>query len=34
MADPLSAYNRKRDFTKTEEPRGTFDTLTGSSLAR
>jgi bifunctional non-homologous end joining protein LigD len=26
-ADPLARYNEKRDFTKTAEPRGTFDTL-------
>ncbi len=26
-ADPLATYNRKRDFTKTAEPRGTFDKL-------
>ncbi len=26
-ANPLSKYNDKRDFTKTAEPKGTFDTL-------
>ncbi|PSJ39596.1 DNA ligase D [Allosphingosinicella deserti] len=26
-ADPLETYNQKRDFAKTAEPRGTFDTL-------
>src|SRR5688500_17904134 len=26
-ADPLESYNRKRDFAKTAEPRGTFDKL-------
>ena len=26
-ADPLETYNKKRDFTKTAEPRGTFETL-------
>ena len=26
-ADPLATYNKKRDFSKTAEPRGTFDRL-------
>ncbi len=26
-ANPLSKYNEKRDFTRTAEPKGTFDTL-------
>src|SRR3712207_1131467 len=26
-ADPLAAYNKKRDFSKTAEPRGTVETL-------
>ncbi|HEX8535242.1 MAG TPA: DNA ligase D [Allosphingosinicella sp.] len=26
-ADPLAKYNEKRDFTKTAEPKGTFETL-------
>ena len=26
-ANPLETYNRKRDFTKTAEPKGTFETL-------
>jgi hypothetical protein len=26
-ADPLATYNRKRDFRKTAEPRGTFDKI-------
>lgn len=26
-ADPLATYNKKRDFTKTAEPKGTFETL-------
>ena len=26
-ADPLAKYNEKRDFTKTAEPKGTYDTL-------
>ena len=26
-ANPLDTYNRKRDFAKTAEPKGTFDTL-------
>ena len=29
-ADPLATYNKKRDFTKTAEPRGTFDKLSWS----
>ena len=26
-SDSLAAYNKKRDFAKTAEPKGTFDTL-------
>jgi bifunctional non-homologous end joining protein LigD len=30
-ADPLARYNEKRDFTKTAEPKGTFETLSWGS---
>ena len=30
-ADPLATYNKKRDFSKTAEPRGTFKTLSWGS---
>ncbi|HEY0625573.1 MAG TPA: DNA ligase D [Allosphingosinicella sp.] len=30
-ADPLSTYNKKRDFTKTAEPKGTFEKLSWGS---